>query len=98
MTQAPDTGELRVSYALPEVLGRIEGKLDGLAVQLAGKADAATVQAIDGRVQVLERDSASRGAVEAAAAKGRASLWVAVGSLAAAGGTILYVITALHPH
>lgn len=92
-----DPAEARVSYPVGEILGRIEGKVDGLAAQLSGKADAAAVHDLDARVRVLERDTASMSAVATATSRSRGAFWLAVGALGSAGGAIVYVLTVLHP-
>jgi hypothetical protein len=37
-------------------------------------------------------------AVTAATSRSRSAFWLAAGSIATAGGTILYLLTVLHPH
>jgi len=44
----------KVSYTVKEVLARIEGKIDGLAISVAAKADATALDKLDGRVTALE--------------------------------------------
>jgi uncharacterized coiled-coil protein SlyX len=81
-----------ITIAVSDALARIEAKLDGLMLQLAQKADAGVVHEMDTRLRVLETSQASQTAVVQALGRAKASIWVAVGSMAAAITAIIYVV------
>jgi hypothetical protein len=52
--------DVRVSYSLPEMLTRMDGKLDSVVAALATKVDRTEHTALNERVTVLEADKANR--------------------------------------
>ena len=81
-----------ITIAVSDALARIEAKLDGIALQMASKADAAAVHELDSRVRVIEVSMASADAVRKALSQARASVWIAAGALATGCSAVGYMI------
>ena len=87
-----------ITIAVSDALARIEGKLDALAVAMAGKAETAAVHELESRVRVLENSQTSQTAVAQALARSRTGIWVAAGALAGTLSSVAYMVTALRGH
>lgn len=85
-----------ITIAVSDALARIEAKLDGIALQMAAKADAAMVHELESRVRVLETGQASQSAVQQALTRSRGAIWAAVGAIAAAASSAAYMASHLH--
>lgn len=49
-----DNDQQKVTYTVKELLNRIDGKLDNMALAMAQKAEAIVVERLTGRVEALE--------------------------------------------
>ena len=85
-----------ITIAVSDALARIEAKLDGIALQMAAKADAAAVHELESRVRVLENTQASQTAVSQALTRARGAMWAGISAVAAAGALAAYVLSQIH--
>lgn len=53
---AADTDEQKVTYTVKELLNRIDGKLDNMALAMAQKAEQSHVDKLEQRIEMLESD------------------------------------------
>ena len=54
MGELTDDPQQRVTFTVKELLNRIDGKLDTMAIAIAAKAETAVVERLIGRVETLE--------------------------------------------
>lgn len=87
-----------MTVSVSDALARIEAKVDGIANVMVTKADQAFAHELDARLRVVETNQATAAALQDAAGKARARLWVAVGVIAGCVAAATTVFSLLLAH